>query len=191
MSRRKPSVWVVLRAHAKADPRKTAVLILLVVAMVVVYMRTFSKPSSPSEVVAVAQPVVTSPATPVPGTSARPSQNIGPAGRVALTRPLQTKLDRDPFAVDPSQLSGDPRPAGQAGAVSHRADPHQTVEELAHELELQSTICGKAPMACINGVVVQEGDDIAGFRLERVEPRRVILRRDGILVALNMNWRLP
>ena len=56
----------------------------------------------------------------------------------------------------------------------------------ANELALQAIYYGESSPACINGQFLRRGQEIAGFVVERVEPTRVVLRRSGIEVALNL-----
>ena len=187
MSSRKPPFWVVLKAHAKADPRKTGVLIALSVVMVAVYVWMFWTPPRTSEASTAANLVVAPASVAVTGKPAESSQSTTARARQELPQPLRRNLTRDPFAVDLSRFPGSSETQPASGtSVTYSADPVKTIQDLAKELELQSTICGKKPLAHINGRVVQPGEDIAGFTLERVEPQRVILQRDGIRVALHM-----
>jgi len=55
---------------------------------------------------------------------------------------------------------------------------------------LQSTITGPTPMAWIDKRCVRPGDEIDGFRLECVEPGRVVLHGYGMERVLTMDERL-
>ena len=186
---RKPPLWVVLRAQARADPRKTVVLIVLALAMVIVYARTFFQASVPQVASGVTSEAVVQPVSAAnSGAGAGTPPATTPAARQKPTRPLLTQLLRDPFVVQAGGRPGqepavDPKPDSPVGSVT---DPVESIRQQAGKLELQSTICGATPLACINGRVLQPGDEIEGFKLERVEPHRAMLRRDGMSVALNM-----
>lgn len=70
----------------------------------------------------------------------------------------------------------------------------------ARQLSLTSTVTGATPKALINGQMVKEGDVVAsgsgdsqasesgdGFRVLRIEARRVIIEREGIKLEILMN----
>ena len=178
----RPPVWILIRAHLRRHPNKTAVLVLLAVVMVVVYARLFLTTDGPQEAVAADRAVAASPPAAGVGVSA---SRTGPAeARVRLDRPLIRKLGRNPFALG-SDRSADPSSAdGSSTSEAPSLDPAQQVRDAAAKLVLESTICGSAPLASISGRVVRPGDEIEGFVLERVEPTKVVLRRHEIRVIL-------
>lgn len=171
-------IGVLLAAHFRADPRKTALLIMLVVVMLVVYVRMFVKGVSVGAAVAGAEPSVVLP----PAGPGRPA--VTHPDRLPLPEMPARELQGDPFAVDLERYP--PAPQGKkddAGAVvsGHTDD---SVREQAESLALQSTLCGPAPIACISGQFLRPGQQINGFVLQRVEPTRVILQREGVQVTL-------
>ena len=52
MSAAKPPIWIMVAAELRADRRKTAVLVLLLVVMAVIYVRWFLRGGSPASVAA-------------------------------------------------------------------------------------------------------------------------------------------
>lgn len=186
MSASRPPLWIALRAHFAADRRKTAVLVLLSVALAAVYARLFWGSPASAEAGAVA-PQPTTAASPLESrTSAAPA----PA-RIKPNRPLIRDLIRDPFAVqldrfpkDPTAVTAPPVARAVPNVPGARREMPSTADQ--PEFRLQSTICGTLPMAWINGRCIQPGEAIDGFVLEQVEPARVVLRRGSDVRTLSM-----
>lgn len=183
MSSGKPPIWVVLRAHVLADPRKTGALVLLSMVMVGMYVRLLvfnDGPKPASAAATTAQGVPPSPA-PEPG-----AKRTAPDRRIPLNRPLATSLQRDPFSL-PSAFIAPPGPTTQEAVPSRvGTDVVQRVREMAGQLVLQSTFVSNEPLATINGRVLSLGDQLEGFSLERVEPTFVIVQKDGVLVKVTL-----
>lgn len=184
MSATKPPIWAVLRAHFRADVRKTGALVFLAVVMIVVYARMFFSSSGPS--VADAQPAVVVGSPPVAINAA--ADAFAPsvvADRIPVRVSLSVSRDiqNDPFAIDPDKF-----PLGQGVRVEEGSavigQANDAVREAAKLLVLQSTLCCDPALACINGQFLRPGQEISGFVLERVEPARVVLQREGIKVVL-------
>ena len=61
-------------------------------------------------------------------------------------------------------------------------------------MRLQSTVMGATPKAVIDGEMVSEGDVVAcgtgetrtTFRVLKIEPRRIIVEREGIKLEIQM-----
>ena len=62
----------------------------------------------------------------------------------------------------------------------------ENVRIMAASLKLQSIVMGAQPSAMVNGDVVTEGSDIAGFHVLRIEPRTLIVERQGVRLAIVM-----
>ena len=62
--------------------------------------------------------------------------------------------------------------------------PGDLEREAAEAIELQGVMLGKTPRALINGELRQEGDSVGGFRIRRIEARRVIVEKNGVAVQL-------
>ncbi|GMU23738.1 MAG: hypothetical protein AMXMBFR13_38160 [Phycisphaerae bacterium] len=170
----KPPIWAVVKAHLARDARKTTVLVVLAVVMVVVYARLFLGSGTPEEADAgqLAVPVV--PAAPL-------SAHTAAAGtaetRVRPGRTLRRELTRDPFEFNLQRYPVDPD-------IVIRQAPEESNASTQVELVLQSTICGTEPLAWINGRCLRKGQEIAGFVVEAIEPTRVVLQRDGARLEL-------
>jgi hypothetical protein len=186
MATGRPPVWVTIKTHFRADPRKTAVLGILTLVMVGVYARLFWS-DAPDDAAAALLPVsaaavpVMSTATVVPAaTSVRESFE-----RVRLSEPVARTISGDPFSLRLELFPSGRSPVVQnepPPAVSEESD--DVLREEARSLQLQSTLCGDVTLACINGQFLRPGQQISGFVLERVDPTRVILERQGVRIAL-------
>ncbi|MGA3065305.1 MAG: hypothetical protein ABSF29_00505 [Tepidisphaeraceae bacterium] len=58
---------------------------------------------------------------------------------------------------------------------------------MAGALKLESIVMGSEPSAMVNGEVIRPGDDIAGFRVVRIEPRTLVIERQGVRLAILMD----
>jgi len=56
----------------------------------------------------------------------------------------------------------------------------------ASKLKLQSTMPGAQPRALVNGELVAEGSVVAGFRVLKIESRRITVEREGIRLEVLM-----
>lgn len=188
MANEKPPTLLLIRAHLMADPKKTVVLGVLTLVMVLVYVRLFLK-GEPETAAAdeiatsmIATPDSPSASTPEPSASEPVTVVTRPV--MAIEDPLTHKLGRDPFQVPIADFYQVP---GAAVTDPTKTDAKQIEEEIraaAARLELQSTIRGQAPMATINGRILQIGDEIDGFEIVTIEPTYVMLRCNGIWVKL-------
>ena len=116
-----------------------------------------------------------------------------------------TPLTRNLFAVELERFPADAnriRTADKDGvgfwdelakSMTFRADVRRErqvlIENLARQasqLRLQSTIMGASPKAVIDGDLVGEGDVVANFRVLKIEPRRIIVEREGIKLEIQM-----
>jgi hypothetical protein len=79
--------------------------------------------------------------------------------------------------------------SAQADQQEKRANLIQNLRQQAGQLEIASTFMGSGggrPKALINGVLVGEGEVVAGFRVLRIEARRVVFEREGIRLEVPM-----
>lgn len=87
----------------------------------------------------------------------------------------------------------------QADDKKERQTLTESLQFEARQLKLTSTMMNATPTAIINGQMVREGDVVAsgpgetpqgapatGFRVLKVEPRRVIIEREGIKLEILM-----
>ena len=182
----RPPAWILLKAHLQADPKKTVVLVVLLVVMGVVYARWWLE-ASPSRSTAAESGVVATLSTgTVPGhRDAAADRREVPASAVPRA------LVRDPFAVDagayPSVVVPDgPEPVG--GTEVPVVGTFARIKAAAEKLVLKCTLSGDSgrPIACINGQYVGPGDRVTGFEVVTVEPGRVVVRQGGFQFALRL-----
>jgi hypothetical protein len=192
---------------ARAEPRRAAVLAVLLTLMAFLWMRVLGGPSTGPSTVS-AHPADLRP----PGPAHNPS---GPAARLAAmhealkewaSRPV-SPLNRNLFAInydffpqDGSRPAVLRAPQGDgfwdrlAKSMTARADARKEQEVLrenlrlqAAQLKIQTIVMGAEPKAVINGELVGEGDVVASFRISKIEARRVVVEREGIKLALRLN----
>ena len=85
-----------------------------------------------------------------------------------------------------TQLSSSP--ASSETTVRAAASGTNGRETQARQIRLQSTLMGANPTALVDGQTVREGDVVASgsgvtrtaFRVLKIEPRRIILEREGV-----------
>jgi len=53
-------------------------------------------------------------------------------------------------------------------------------------MKLQTTMMGNPPQAMVNGELVKEGDIIGGFVVVQIQPRRVVIQQDGVVLEIVM-----
>ncbi len=185
----------VILNQLKAQPKKTAVMCLLIVVLVVVVLRAFNGngPQAASAMVNSLLP----PGTGAQAAENRPSEPIGnpetingysedptlEKGATAGALP-----QRNIFAVN---LNYYPQPSGTNGSSLERnqeADPRQLqTKALRDQLQgfhLQSTMTGPDPTAYIDGNLIREGETYKGFTLRHIQDGKIILEAKGYLFSL-------
>jgi hypothetical protein len=68
----------------------------------------------------------------------------------------------------------------------HRARV-ESLRAQAARLKVQSTLMGASPKALVDGRLVGIGDVVASFRVTRIEARRIVVEREGIMFGLRFN----
>lgn len=192
----KPRVAAALRA----DPKKTTLMSVLAVVLLVVVGRLVLGNAHPAGALAalVQTGHVAAPA---------PRPVVSGKNALALSRWLsqpQTNLSRNLFATRldyfPTDNSAASANAGsgdfwsQLGKSIAQATDEETKREnlkesfrqQAGKLRLQSTMAGAQPRAILEGKLVAEGSVVEDFRVEKIEARRVILERQGFRFELGM-----
>jgi hypothetical protein len=133
-------------------------------------------------------PQVASANVPVPTLAAAQAPRAsGGALRLAPPAPL----DRDLFALDPSRYrrtaqSPQDDPSAKFAQGLTEEQRQAAVLTAAAQLRLQSIIEGPEPQVILNGRRLLPGQDTDGFTLVRVEPRAVVLEKDGVRVRLGL-----
>jgi hypothetical protein len=205
------ALWDKLSKAIRKDPQKAGILTVLVAILLVLQFRLqTSRSEGPSQ--ALAAPTGPTAGTPShnqwspsdgTGQSAAPVDsatalrlwmNATPA---PITRNLFA-VDLDRYPQDGHRVATAPR-GGQgfwddlAKSMSFRADVKkerqtlvENLQQRASQLRLQSTLMGASPKAVIDGDLVGEGDVVASFRVLKIEPRRIIVEREGIKLEILM-----
>lgn len=197
-----------LNKALRADPKKSGLLALLLLLLVVLVWRTAFSGGKPSP--ASAKSAASSIAGPtLPGASSPKQTAARPAGVSAAMAqwaeapvpPVSRNLFAvriDYFPVDGSRTT--PQGSSEEGfwarlekSLMLQADQRDKRENLianfrsqAAKLRLESTIMGPQPMAMVNGQLVAEGSVVASFRVEKIETRRIIVEREGIRLEIQM-----
>ena len=130
--------------------------------------------------------------------NAAASDNRGEDG-VEMTRhrvvyvDLPTSLQQDLFRLNPRQYNRNNLPNIQAEPINLSGRPTDTwlqakmvSLECPDRLNLQSVMLGLRRRAVINGILLAPGKQIEGFALLKMLDCQVVLKRDGILIYLNM-----
>jgi hypothetical protein len=205
------TLWDKILTAVRNDPQKAGILTVLVAILVVLQIRLQMSEEDAGPSHAAANTVAGGADNPPPfgavvtetHGSARPLD-----GAAALRAWMETPaapLTRNLFEVDLEKFPHDGSRVQTtnkdvvgfwdelAKSLVFRADVKKErqilVENLARQasqLRLQSTIMGASPKAVIDGGLVGEGDVVASFRVLRIEPRRIIVEREGIKLEIQM-----
>jgi hypothetical protein len=194
-----------LIAGFRASPGKSSTVSGLAVILVIVWCRFFFGGHLPA---AASGAAALSPSE-LPASFSNYGVTSRPAGTANSLQqwahqPIRP-LNRNPFAIPLDLYPRDAAssldsPASQSGywdlvakSLSSRADQQEqrqiltdNVRIAAASLKLESTIMGARRGAMINGNMVREGDSVAGFRVLNIQPGQVIVEREGIKLALQM-----
>ena len=75
-----------------------------------------------------------------------------------------------------------PPPSTQPAAVVKPEGPtvQMLIADVRANLSLRATMIGPRPIAIINGQTHHIGDVVGGYRITRIEQRRIVVSRDGI-----------
>lgn len=194
----------------RSDPKRTGVLAVLSAVLLVLIGRAVMG-NSVAPAPAVAGPVMVSPKP--AGTDAALRSSGKSEQSAAVQRWLGTsppKINRNLFAI---QIDYYPQPSGkglpklgktaadedksatqEADVLKEWAARSEAAQVHARQLKLQSTMMSAFPKALISGQMVKEGDVVAStpgdssgdFRVLKIEPRRVIVEREGIKLEILM-----
>jgi hypothetical protein len=198
------------RHLAGQDPRKVLILATLLVLLGFLIVRQAWNATASAEASRhVTAPASSSVDSDEPDSSSRTGKlGVAGAGESPVQKWLQSpptpltrnlfalKLDVFPSDVTRSHESEESRGFWEEVAKSllDQADQQERKQELlsslqeqAKALRLTSVLMGPKPRAVINGELVGEGDVVAGFRVLQIEPRRIVIEREGIRLEITMN----
>jgi len=209
------TLWDKLVRAIRDDPKKAGILTLLIAILVVLQVRLqTSRTDTASRATAAIAPSTHNPTVNGnggDGGAGRP-QDAAKALRAWMNAPA-TPIGRNLFAINLERFpqdanrasSSDQAPAGfwdeLAKSMSSRADVRkerqiliENLQQQASQLRLQSTMMGASPKAVVDGGLVGEGDVVACgtgetrtvFRVLKIEPRRIIVEREGIKLEIQM-----
>lgn len=186
----------------KTQPKKTAALSILVVVMAVMWGKVlFTGKTGPASAMAKMSASKANPDRGVGASSAMPQAMLA---LQRFTRSSPDVMHRNLFLVKLEHFAKDGSTLSKDAAVSEgfwdelaksfaaKADQEKAkqilVENLrsrAARLDLQSTMMKNgAPKAMVNGILVGEGDTIDGFRVEKIEARRIVVEREGVKLEI-------
>ena len=203
-----------LVAAVRRDPQKAGILTVLVAILVVLQVRLQmgrGGDGASRATAAINRGVNGRGFAGAGGSSAGPRDSAA-ALRTWLEAPPEP-LSRNLFAVDLERFPNDtnrPLAASAAGSgfwdelaksMTFRTDVRkerqillENLQQQASQLRLQSTMMGASPKAVVDGEMVGEGDVVASgsgetrtvFRVLKIEPRRIIVEREGIKLEIPM-----
>jgi hypothetical protein len=195
-----------LNAVMKTEPKKAVALAVLITVLAVMVGRFLLGNSNPKS----ARASVTSKASSAIGKNAAvkssaPRRGGATAALLKWSEASVPPISRNLFTVRteyfPKDGSGTSRSGStEAGFWSNlekslalRADQRVKQDNLianykaqAADLKIQSIVMGPQPRAMVNGQMVTEGDVVAGFRVLKIEARRMIIEREGIRLEIQM-----
>ncbi|MGD0387998.1 MAG: hypothetical protein ABSC42_03500 [Tepidisphaeraceae bacterium] len=189
----------------RASPGRSSTVGGLVLILVVAWARLLVMGHTPS----AAHGAITSVGPSVPGPIEPPAERrpvqTGPSLQQWVRQPIGP-LARNPFAIPfdcyPRDGSKTAAEAAEGNgywdllrkSMSSRADQQEQRQILvdniriaAEALKLESTIVGPTPGAIVNGQMVREGSNIAGFRVLKIEARQMVVEREGVKLAVTMD----
>lgn len=168
------------------DKKKMCVMVSLLAVLLLLWGRLILKEVPRT---AVADPVMSKVVD-------RWNQNAFAESKVMLSRvevELPTTLSRDLFTLDlEGYVSTEIKQVVEVKVEKSRdkvADEKRKAEEVrvaATGLKLQTTILATQKLALINGKLVREGEEVKGFVVIQILHRQVVLRMNGIEIALEM-----
>ncbi len=195
----------------RRDPKRTGVLAVLAAVLVVLIGRAMiGSRAEPSTAVAAGPAAVSKRAAGEEAAFRLSNKSRNAAGMQKWLNNPPGKINRNLFAI---KLDFYPQPSGkglsklgksnsdedksaaqEADVLKEWAARSEAVQLQARQLKLQTTLMSAPPKAMISGQMVKEGDAVTAnmgdsqgeFRVLKIEPRRVIVERDGIKLEILM-----
>ncbi len=88
------------------------------------------------------------------------------------------------FTVRPDPAEEDPK---QRADLADEAKELEKIRAWVPTLKLQGTTLGNNPSAMINNQVYRLGELINRFKVTRIEPRQIVMKRGGVEITLPMD----
>jgi hypothetical protein len=195
------SISDALRA-ARSDPAKVGVLVVLLAILGFMVFRQVTVAPATASASSENPPAPASDANPAAGREAnKPSVSPVSEWLSQPPRPLSRNLfdvKLDLFPTDQPAVAGfipdGPRIWDEiAKSLLDHADQQERKQEMltalqaqASALQVTSVMMGPKPRAVIHGELVGEGDVVQQFRVLKIEPRRIVVERDGTRLEINI-----
>jgi hypothetical protein len=180
-------------SEVRRDPKKVAILgVLLVILLVVGVQQTVQRigPSSaegavtPGRHVGLAAAAAGSRGAASPNGQAGSDEDLPDLSKQAVTRDL--------FVVNPLHFPPEEKPKAVTAVpvVENPAAKHEAelriLQAQAKALTLQSTMVGAVPTAIINGQVLRAGEWISGFQVVEIATRNCTIEKQGARLILEL-----
>ena len=129
-------------------------------------------------------------------TSRKPKAKQDQAPQVAMLPPvhldLTLNINRDPFVnshiIPPPPVKDDTKP--DKVIVPKVPDKKELYDKLLKtaqsKLKLAGTVQGANPRALINGQLYNINSEIDGFKIVKIELRKIVVQKEGFLFPVNM-----
>jgi hypothetical protein len=201
------TLWDRIVAAVRKDPKRAGILTVLVAILAVLQVRlqmNHGEGGSRATAALTAQADNSAPTPSISGAPLSKPQDAAAALRAWADAP-SVPINRNLFAVNLDRFPQDgartavPNMSTSgfwdelAKSMTLRADVRkerqilvENLQQQAGQMRLQSTVMGATPKAIINGELVGEGDVVASFRVLKIEPRRIIVEREGIKLEIQM-----
>ncbi|HEV2293494.1 MAG TPA: hypothetical protein VGR35_06530 [Tepidisphaeraceae bacterium] len=194
---------------AKADPKKAVVLVVLVAVLGTMWLRMAMKDgggpqgagaatAAASDNEVLARVGTAGRGTVISATSAAAlaewrAAPVSPIVRNLFTIPLDHYAHAGGRPVAPVSRVEEGFWEELAKSLSSRADQNKQRQiridnavRDAGRMQLQTIVMGASPKVVIDGEMVGEGSVVAGFRVSKIEARRIIIEREGIKLEIPM-----
>jgi hypothetical protein len=190
-----------LSQNIRRSPQKAAMLAGLAVILAVMWARMMMGGGGPGGAAAAIppSPIMTAPNDlPAMGRADRTTLLLQWARQPIV--PMRRNLFAIPFAYYVNEQTPVTSATGTDGfwsllakSLSIQADQQtqrqalvQAMVTSAGSLRLESIMLGATPTAMINGKMVREGNTVDGFRIRKIEARRIIVDNEGVELAITM-----
>jgi hypothetical protein len=178
----------------KRDPKKTSLMLGLLAVMVMLLVRAGSNGPAAATASFIRRQV-SAMGTDPPAAAPRPL--VSSPVLTWISQPRRA-VERNLFAVrtefyaragnGESESSEDPAKSDGEGADQNREKQilMENLQTQAGKLKLQTTMMGRVPTALVNGELVKEGDTISGFKVVKIEPRRMTIEQEKVTLEIEM-----
>lgn len=188
-----------VKAEMKRKPRRSLFLAFLVLILVGIWVKLLLG-GGPGAVSAAPAPALDALLAPADAGATAAAAGGAPRTLAEWARQRTGPVTRNLFAVPFDGYPLDPAhpiPQTQQSAKSGLSEADQTRERQAlidsvradaGKLVLEGIVTGSTPRVWVNGTLVGVGQAVgdSGFKVVRIEARRILVERDGVQVELTM-----